>query len=182
MKRVWVDSQKCLGCKTCELQCAVERNSIAKTLAGAVRERPKPLARIGVYGPNGASFPLQCRHCTDAACLKACPAGAMQRDEQTGITFVDQAKCRACWMCVMSCPFGAVTILPEYKVAHKCDACMHMEQPACVAACPTQALVYGDESEYAKVRVSRKTMLAIRFRGAAGTGRAVGLDYVREDD
>jgi len=170
MKRVWVDGQKCFGCKTCELQCTIERNSVTKTLAGAVLETPRPVARVGVYGPTGSSFPIQCRHCQDAACLKACPSGAMQRDFETGITFIDQSKCRACWMCVMSCPFGAVTPLKEFKVAQKCDACMHMEQPACVASCPTKALIYGDETDYEKVRLSRKQMLAVHARSAAGSG------------
>jgi carbon-monoxide dehydrogenase iron sulfur subunit len=107
----------------------------------------------------------------------------MQRDVETGITFIDQSKCRACWMCVMSCPFGVVTPLKDFKVAQKCDACMHMEEPACVASCPTKALIYGDENDYEKVRLSRKQMLAVHARSAAGSGIGViGLDYVRGDD
>ena len=30
MKRIWVDKDKCVGCKTCEIQCAVERQSEAR--------------------------------------------------------------------------------------------------------------------------------------------------------
>jgi anaerobic carbon-monoxide dehydrogenase iron sulfur subunit len=180
MKRVWVDKDKCLGCKTCELQCAVERNSVTKTLAGAVQEEPKPLARVGVFGPTGASFPLQCRHCEDAPCLKACPSGAAQRDPEKGHTFIDQTKCRGCWMCVMSCPFGAVTPCAAFKVAVKCDACAQMEEPACVAACPTGALVYDDEAGYGKVLAKKRGRIAAFVRTGTGS-EIVGLDFVRED-
>lgn len=182
MRQVWVDSQKCLGCKSCELACAVERNSVTKNLAGAVLESPKPMPRVGVYGPSGSSFPIQCRHCQDAACLKACPSGAMQRDSDSGLTVVDQVKCRACWMCVMSCPFGAVSPHRGYKVAHKCDACKDMEAPACVAACPTKALIYGEERDYDKLRVTRSVLLSVQIRKAAVSRVPFGLDYVREDE
>jgi anaerobic carbon-monoxide dehydrogenase iron sulfur subunit len=181
MKRVWVDQDKCLGCKTCELQCAVERGSVAKTLAGAVQEDPKPVARVGVFGQSGSSFPLQCRHCEDATCLKACPAGAAQRDEEKGHTFIDQTKCRGCWMCVMSCPFGAVTPSAAFKVAVKCDACAQMEEPACVASCPTGALIYEDEAGFGKVLAQKRGRIAAFVR--TGTDPKIfGLDFVRGDD
>lgn len=182
MKQIWIDKDKCLGCKTCELQCAVERGSVTKKLSGAIREEVKPRPRVGVFGAAGSSFPIQCRHCQDAACLSACPSGAMQRDTEKGGVFVDQAKCRGCWMCVMSCPFGAVTPLPEYKVAMKCDACMHMEKPACVASCPTQALLYGDEQQYEKVRAVRRGAIAVLVGSSEHVrkSQAYSLDYIRE--
>lgn len=182
MKRIWVDKDKCLGCKSCELGCAVERDSVSKTLIGAVVETPKPIARVGVFGPDGNHFPLQCRHCQDAACLKACPAGAMQRDLETDIVFVDQNKCRGCWMCVMSCPFGAVTPSPSFKVAVKCDACIHREEPACVASCPTGALMYGDEDNYNKVLAAKRGRIAAYACSLdkAGASNMICLDYVRE--
>lgn len=183
MKRIWVDGEKCLGCKTCELQCAVERNSVAKTLVAAVKEEPKPVARVGVHGPTGASFPLQCRHCQDATCIKACPSGAMHRDADKGTVVVDQTKCRGCWMCVMSCPFGAISPSAEYKVALKCDACAYMEEPACVGSCPTGALIYGEEETFQKVLADKRGRLAVFAKKAAGVaGCHISLDFAREDD
>ena len=184
MKRIWVDKDKCLGCKSCELGCAVERDSVAKTLFGAAGETPKPIARVGVFGPSGSNFPLQCRHCQDASCLKACPAGAMQRDMEKGIVFVDQNKCRGCWMCVMSCPFGAVAPSSVSKVAVKCDACIHREEPACVASCPTGALIYGDEGDYNKVLATKRSNIAAYVR-SLDNGKAsslICLDFVRGDE
>ena len=183
MKRVWVDREKCLGCKTCELQCAVERNSVSKRLAEAVREDPKPAARVGVFGPTGSSFPIQCRHCQDATCLMACPSGAMQRDAEKGTTFVAQDKCRGCWMCVMSCPFGAVIPSAQFKTAMKCDACMHMEQPACVAACPTGALVYGEEEAYTKVLATKRGRIAAYVSSipTSPQAHALCLEFSKEE-
>ena len=177
MKRVWVDRDKCLGCKSCELQCAVERNSASRTLSGAILEDPKPVARVNVCGATGQSFPIQCRHCEDATCLKACPSGALQRDPEKDNIFIDQAKCRGCWMCVKTCPFGAEIPRAGFKVAIKCDACMHMEEPACVASCPTGALVYGDEAGYEKVLAGRRGRIAMF---AAADSKIISLDFVRE--
>jgi len=155
----------------------VERNSASRTLAGAILEQPKPVARVSVCGESGHSFPIQCRHCEDATCLKACPSGALQRDPEKGNVFIDQAKCRGCWMCVMTCPFGAVVPSAAFKVAIKCDACVHMEEPACVASCPTGALVYGDEAGYEKVLADRRGRIALF---AVADSKIISLDFVRE--
>ena len=181
MKRIWIEKEKCLGCKSCELQCAIERDSVSKTLFGAVGEFPKPIARVGVFGSNGRSFPLQCRQCQDAPCIKACPAGAMRRGEQTDVILLDQAKCRGCWMCVMSCPFGAIIPSEPYNVAVKCDACIHMEEPACVSACPTGALSQGDAADFQKILVKKRGRLALFAWQGTDSGK-VSLEFAGEDD
>jgi anaerobic carbon-monoxide dehydrogenase iron sulfur subunit len=175
MKRIWVDGDKCLGCKSCELACAVERNSVSKTLAGAVREAIKPMARVAVGGDTGHSFPVQCRHCQDAACIAVCPSGAMQHRADSDTVVIDAAKCRGCWMCVMACTFGAVQPLSGFKIAAKCDACVDMAEPACVAACPTGALLHGDEDIYRQVLSAKRTRLALAARVTERTA-AISVD------
>lgn len=162
MKRIWVDAAKCLACGSCEIQCAVERNSVSRTLFEAAKEDPKPSANVAVVGGKDLAFALQCRHCEDARCISACPGGAMQRDEH-GVVFVDANKCCGCWMCVMACPFGAVKASPRYKVAQKCDACRNMDQPACVAGCPTGALMLCDEAAYNELLRKNKNSIAQRL-------------------
>jgi carbon-monoxide dehydrogenase iron sulfur subunit len=180
MKRIWVDKDKCVGCKTCEIQCAVERQSVSKTLTGAVRENPRPVPRVRVSGQTGFSLALQCRHCTDALCVMACPSGAMARDPETGVVAVDAAKCRGCWMCVMACPIGAVVPSGDYHVAMKCDACTKMEEPACVAGCPTGALICGEEDDFRRILAVKRRQYAMFVRATAGVG-PTGVDFINEE-
>jgi carbon-monoxide dehydrogenase iron sulfur subunit len=107
----------------------------------------------------------------------------MQRDAEKGIIFADQDKCRGCWMCVMACPFGAVIPSAGYKVAIKCDACMHMEEPACVASCPTGALVYGDEDTYGKVLTARRGRIAVMAASVQNPQESsiISIELIRED-
>ncbi|HWR28580.1 MAG TPA: 4Fe-4S dicluster domain-containing protein [Negativicutes bacterium] len=181
MKRIWVDREKCMGCRSCEMQCGIERDSVSKTLLGAVGETPLPIARVEVVGSLGGSFPIQCRHCQDATCIKACPSGALQRDAKNDVVFIDQAKCRGCWMCVMSCPFGAITPSDTYKVAVKCDACLHMEEPACVNACPTGALIYVEVDDCEKILLEKRGRLALFARQSPGANE-VSLEFIGKDE
>jgi Fe-S-cluster-containing hydrogenase component 2 len=48
---------------------------------------------------------------------------------------------------MLACPFGAMNVVVQQSrvQAVKCDLCRHRaEGPACVAACPTQALACVD--------------------------------------
>ena len=84
--------------------------------------------------------------------------------------FIDQKKCDGCRDCLEACPYGVPQInssqgyfsgetLPfeknpaSYRVqindkASKCTLCAHRidqgEEPACVTACPSEAMVFGD--------------------------------------
>lgn len=143
MRQILVDKGRCLGCRSCEIACAVA-HSASQTLFGAVTEAEVPISRVAVERVAGINFPLQCRHCIDALCVKACMTGALYRDPETGTVRQRAEACVGCWMCVMACPFGAVTQDPTRKVAIKCDRCLDREIPACVAACPTQALQFTE--------------------------------------
>ena len=185
MKRIWIDRALCLGCKTCELQCAVERSSLSRTLPEAVRETPLPMARVRVCGTSTNPFPLQCRHCEEAPCLAACPGGALRREETDGLISLNQEICRGCWICVMSCPFGVVTPSAAFQVAVKCDACLHMDKPACVDGCPTGALTWGDETAYGKTLLKRRGAVAMWVKNESTTSKPGGVSLnclAQEDD
>lgn len=145
-----VDYQKCVSCHTCELACAVS-HSQARSLAGAVLAGERPEIRIRVLNSGNVKFPLQCRHCSDAPCIKACISGALYRDEKTRAVLCDATKCIGCWMCVMTCPFGAITPGLTHT-ALKCDLCIHTGNPACAAACPTQAIQWSESADFTKNR------------------------------
>lgn len=150
MKKVFVDFDKCLGCLTCELACATA-HSKAKTFLGAVLGGEKPPISVRVIKEGEGRFPLQCRHCTDAPCVKVCRVHALTRDEETGRVSCDTEKCIGCTMCVMVCPFGAINETASHKVA-KCDLCEEVGEPSCVTACPTGALSFVEVDEFASTR------------------------------
>ena len=90
------------------------------------------------------SFAIQCRHCEDAPCVTACLSGAMQKDEKTGQVTHNKEKCMGCWTCIMVCPYGAIKMDKEGHVVAKCDLCQGFDEPACVANCPNEALVFKE--------------------------------------
>jgi len=148
MKVIGVYLDRCTGCKTCELYCAVERGSNGKTLLKAVQEVPLPQSRIRLEGDNTVPLPVQCRHCLEAPCLKACLTGALTRDPKSNLVIVQEDRCLACWTCTMFCPYGVIFPWPERKLALKCDRCVYMESPVCLEVCPCQALELVDLDDF----------------------------------
>ncbi len=162
MKTVFINPERCVGCKQCEAACAVE-HSQSKNLFLSVLESPKPKPRI--HSDPGltmdTSFPNKCRHCTPAPCHSACPTGAIHRSgDFPDIVLVDGKKCIACLMCAMVCPFDVITAFPSAAapqrkaVATKCDDCIDRQVqgriPACVEACKSEALMFGEFNELVK--------------------------------
>lgn len=160
MKVIAVRIEKCLGCKTCELYCAIERGSNGKTLWKAVQEDPLPQSRVRVEGINNLSFPLQCRHCLKAPCLDACLTGALTRDLKSNLVIVDEDRCIACWTCTMFCPYGVIYPWPQRKFALKCDRCAFMEHPICLEVCPCQALELVEIEELEEASRQRRKEVA----------------------
>ena len=154
MKKIYCNIRKCLGCGSCEIACAIE-HSKSKALDTAIRERPLPIKRRKAqFVITGVAVSTGCHHCEDAPCVTACMSGAMFKDKKTGQTKHDKDRCVGCWMCIMSCPFGALTRQKEEKLAVKCDLCPDRDMPACVEACHTGALFLGTEKEFKeKVKV-----------------------------
>lgn len=90
---------------------------------------------------------VSCNHCSKPICVEACPTAAMSQDEK-GIVSVDPRKCMGCQYCEWACPYNAPQLLVAKGVMSKCDFCRDLlekgESPACVAACPTRALQFGE--------------------------------------
>ena len=147
-KKIFCDIRRCVGCKACELACAIE-HSKGKDLFLALGEKPVPKKRVKVSNLEKGILSIHCQHCKDAPCVAACMSGALGKDEK-GKTVHDKTKCVGCWMCVMVCPFGAIRRDIEEHIAVKCDLCPDREIPACIEACPTGALFYGTLEEFKK--------------------------------
>lgn len=151
MKKIFCDIKKCLGCGSCEIACAVEHSN-SKELNKAISEMPLPVKRRKAeFIEESISISTGCHHCENAACVASCMSGAMYKDKKTLLTKHNVEKCVGCWMCIMTCPFGALSRLKEEKIVLKCDLCPDRDKPACVEACPTKALYLGTLKEFKKI-------------------------------
>lgn len=150
MKRLYAREEYCVGCGLCQVHCVTAHSPYKNDIVKAYKNTsPRPLPRVIIEECRPLSFALQCRHCEDAPCTKACITGAMQKDPETGIVINDESRCVGCWTCVLVCPHGAIIRDErERKVASKCDLCLESGQiPACAANCPNGALVFKEETE-----------------------------------
>ena len=85
-----------------------------------------------------------CHHCLQPACLTACPVNAYEKNSITGIVKHLDDQCFGCQYCTLACPYE----VPKYHhgkgIVRKCDMCSTRlavgEAPACVQACPHQAI------------------------------------------
>ncbi len=141
---IMVDPDRCVGCHTCEMACAVAHTR-SGNLFGAMLNGEPLVPRNRVVFVGTVRFPAQCRQCEDAPCVKVCPTGATFRTQT--YTAVNPKVCIGCRLCMMVCPFGAIRITATQfdgsvkPTAVKCDLCVDRPQgPACVEACPTRAL------------------------------------------
>lgn len=99
----------------------------------------------------------QCRHCLEPSCVSVCPVGALHKTPE-GAVIYDSDICMGCRYCMMACPFG----IPRYTwdksipYVRKCILCYdkiksgELKQPACTAACPTHATIYGKRDDLLK--------------------------------
>ncbi len=147
MKRIYSREEHCIGCRLCEINCLVQHSRSKKIIKAFREEKDTIVPGIQVEESGVTNFALQCRHCDEAPCIEACMTGAMHRDLQSGVVICDPERCVGCWMCLMVCPAGAVSRGGDGRVASKCDLCGGETEPACVAGCPNEAIVYEDRDD-----------------------------------
>ncbi len=127
--------------------------------------------------PGGieSAFVMQrCLHCLEPACVSACPTTALSRQSDGPVRY-DDDECIGCRYCQLACPWDVPTS-DWNSLAPKISKCTHcndrvgqpvptafngqamndhettrfngsIETPACVKACPADALRYGTRDE-----------------------------------
>ncbi|WP_457571973.1 4Fe-4S dicluster domain-containing protein [Desulfovulcanus sp.] len=149
MKRVYVNPEVCIGCHICELACMTEHSQSKDLIIAFREEQPQGLIPRNTVDHSGSagwiSASLSCRHCDEPACVQTCISGALRKDMQTGRVIYDEEQCVGCWSCLMACGFGAIKRHPIKEKIVKCDLCPGRDVPACVAACPNEALVFEEK-------------------------------------
>ncbi len=155
---ILTDVTKCIGCEECVAACQ-KGNGLPATDApprpgGAVDGLSANRWTAIVRRPGNRYIRTQCRHCLRPACVSVCPVGALQKTPE-GPVIYDRRLCMGCRYCMVACPYG----IPRYEWAvvapsvRKCILCYpsltsgKINQPACVAACPTKASIFGPRAE-----------------------------------
>ena len=142
-----IDLDRCWGCGTCEVACALEKKSGPGTGRVKVEEARKGSAMALAGSPQGRAFvPVLCQQCDDPACVSACPVSALAKSG-SGLVEFDAELCLACGACESACPFGAISLGEASGMPEKCDLCASRQSagllPACVQHCPGKALALG---------------------------------------
>ena len=186
------DSSRCTGCRGCQVVCKcwndlpseptaenpydsvnwdgkfthpADLNSCTRLIMTFEDfEDEKSQKRVGwAFGRRA------CQHCTNAGCVNMCPAGALYKDEETGMVTYDQDKCIGCQNCSAACPYD----VPRYEdrggktVINKCSGCVDRiaqgMMPACVTTCQPGALQFGTREEM--IALANERLQLLRDRG-----------------
>lgn len=191
-----IDLKKCIGCHTCSVACKLNNNlpngiwwNRVLTVGGDFMD-----TAAGTY-PHHLELhhlPVNCQHCENPACVKACPVGATYKREQDGIVMQDYDKCIGCRMCMVACPYNVRSFNwkePEYNLDHavgeydapvhqcnvveKCTFCANRlargEMPACMEMCLGRARYFGDlddpDSDVSKALQGREYVKLLEDKG-----------------
>jgi anaerobic dimethyl sulfoxide reductase subunit B (iron-sulfur subunit) len=145
----FVDTTRCINCKTCEIACKDANDATVG----------RRLRRVRTF--ESGEFPaivafnisMACNHCEDPACARQCPAKAYTKRESDGVVVHDPEKCIGCRYCTWVCPYGAPQYLAAEGRVRKCNLCVEELDaggtPACVSSCPLRAIEIGPLEEIA---------------------------------
>ena len=143
MKRVFIEADKCVGCKNCSVACMQSHREDKGSLYTLDLSDPRNSSRNYILlDHRGKHVPIFCRHCDEPECVIACASDALAKDPKTGHVYHNEKRCVACFMCVMNCPYGVPKPdLATHTKIIKCDFCKHDEKgPNCVRMCPTKVI------------------------------------------
>ncbi|MBB8025254.1 cytochrome c nitrite reductase Fe-S protein [Escherichia coli] len=166
------DESLCIGCTACMDACR-EVNKVPDGVSRLTIIRSEPQGEFPDV--KYRFFRKSCQHCDHAPCVDVCPTGASFRDAASGIVDVNPDLCVGCQYCIAACPYRVRFIHPVTKTADKCDFCRKTnlqagKLPACVEACPTKALTFGNlddpNSEISQLLRQKPTY---RYKLALGT-------------
>lgn len=151
MKRVFVNIDRCIACRTCSAACNYSHPEHRPTVGyGELREDVR--------------LPFICRHCDDPQCMASCPRDAIRQLDNGAIKRMNML-CTGCGSCALACPFGVIEPEVRSYIISKCDLCAARleegKEPACVMACPTGALTFEEVDEVGENSV----MIGASFKG-----------------
>jgi Fe-S-cluster-containing dehydrogenase component len=142
-----LDTDRCTGCAACVVAC----NNENEVTEGLRWRRIHTFNQHRLATAPVLHYSLACNHCHEPACLHNCPANAYTKDAFTGAVLLDQDSCMGCRYCAWVCPYEAPQYNTVIGVMEKCTFCEHRLSenlsPACVSACPTEALRFERDDD-----------------------------------
>lgn len=146
-----IDLHRCTRCDDCVKACGDVHDGNPRF----VRQGPRH---------DRLQFVQACMHCSDPVCMIGCPTGAIARDLESGVVSIHDSICVGCGVCSAACPYQNISMAEvvdrkgrpyvdeksgkAIRKATKCDLCSGLPSgPACVAACPHDAIVRIDLNE-----------------------------------
>jgi formate dehydrogenase iron-sulfur subunit len=166
------DGTRCIACRGCQVACKQWNQLPAEKTTffaqdGGYQNPPGLTANtwnLIEFKEKGGRDDMEwlfrrrsCNHCTDAACIEACPVEpvkAMTRHPEYGTVYVNQELCIGCGSCVEACPFGIPQLDEDLAKSFKCRACLDRVESgkvtACATTCPTGAVAFGSRDRLAK--------------------------------
>jgi molybdopterin-containing oxidoreductase family iron-sulfur binding subunit len=197
---------RCEGYMECVAACVKENNLDRKSRTQYIRIFEMEHGQMSPEVGDGKYFHevpvedhfymgVQCYHCQNPPCVKACPTKATWK-EPDGIVVVDYDWCIGCRYCIAACPYYGrrfnwnepdVPLEEMTKKQHylgnrmrrrgqmeKCTFCVQRSRngrlPACVEACPTGARVFGNLLDpKSEIRFVLKNKKVFRFKEDLGT-------------
>ena len=156
-----VDLDACSGCKACVAAChnlnGLEEGELWRNvglMVGGTETQPQ------IQHVTSA-----CHHCLEPACMIGCPVNAYEKDEVTGIVAHLDDQCIGCKYCMFTCPYDVPSYSKSKGIVRKCNMCADRlavgEAPACVQACPNEAIKItkvkrSEIAEYSKSSTTTK--------------------------
>jgi Fe-S-cluster-containing dehydrogenase component/DMSO reductase anchor subunit len=165
-----VNLDKCSGCQACVTAC----HSLNGLDDGEAWRDVGVLVSEDWRQPFTQAVTTACHHCLDPACLNGCPVLAYEKDPVTGIVRHLDDQCIGCQYCILKCPYEVPKYSESRGIVRKCDLCSQRlavgEAPACVQACPSEAIRIT-LVEAAEVRTLFQSTADGRSRGEREQGR-----------
>jgi len=145
-----IDLEKCTRCDACVRACADAHGGVTRLVREGLRFDKYLVA-------------TSCRQCRDPLCMIGCRVGSIRRKESLEIVIEDW--CIGCGLCAKNCPYGNINMHPFQvtvedpeqpgrmkavvkQKATACDLSTHLEEPACVYACPHEAAIRVDPGRF----------------------------------
>ncbi|HEX9820715.1 MAG TPA: cyclic nucleotide-binding domain-containing protein [Methylomirabilota bacterium] len=138
-----IDLERCTRCDECVRACADAHEGVTRLVRDGLRYDKYLVA-------------TSCRSCRDPLCMVGCPVGSIRRHPDS-LEIIIEDWCIGCGLCGTQCPYGNINLHPFKVVAEDpdhpgvmkavvrekattCDLSREYHEPACVYACPHDAL------------------------------------------